>query len=78
MDEIITKLMESGAVAHLCMYHDRLVRRDPDWLMTKSYALRTFPQLDSDVIDRLIHVCQAACSNATLFRRPGERKKCGV
>jgi hypothetical protein len=78
MDATITRLIESGAMSHLCMYHARLRPKDPDWFATKSYAMRTFPQIDADTIDRLIHVCKTACSNATLFSRPGEAKPCGV
>lgn len=78
MDETITRLIESGAVSHLCIHHARVSGLDGDWGLTHSYALRTFPRLGSETIARLIAVCQIACSNAATFRRPGSKKPCGV
>lgn len=78
MDESIKKLIESGAVGHLCMYHDRNSGIDGDWRATTSYAMRTFPQLDQPTIERLVQICITSCANAALFRRPSEVKLCGV
>lgn len=78
MDETIARLIQSGAVSHLCLYHDRNSGIDGDWKATTSYAMRTFPDLPYDVIDRLIGVCQTSCANAELFRRPGGKQLCGV